>query len=73
MSNAKMSIEIISNTPAVVTITTPLLVIAAGQSEVVKFVVNAPKTPCYIDAKILLRNYETEAEEELIMFKVDID
>ena len=63
----------ISNTPAVVLIKTPVLIIPPDSSELIKFVVNAPKTPCMIEAKILIRNLTTLENEEVIVFRVDVD
>ena len=72
-SDKRLSIEVISSTPAVVEVSTPLLVLEGGAKEAVKFIIKAPNTACYMDAKILIRNYETEAPEELVMFQLDIE
>ena len=72
-SEGHLSIEVISNAPAVVIIKTPVLIIAQDASDLIKFVINAPRTPCLLDAKILIRNLTTLAIEELIMFRVDVD
>lgn len=44
-----------------------------GGFDFIKFLVLAPKTPCYVDAKILIRNLKNKNFEELIIFRVDID
>ena len=68
-----MSIEVISNAPAVVVIKKPVLIIPSDSSDLIKFVIHAPRTPCLIEAKILIRNLTTLEIEELIMFRVDVD
>ena len=72
-TESQISIEVISNAPAVVVIKTPVLIIPPDSKDKIKFVINTPKTPCMLDAKILIRNLTTLAVEELILFRIDVD
>jgi hypothetical protein len=49
------------------------MIAPAGSPVVVKFNVHVPRTPCYIDAKIAIRNVVTQAVEELVVFKIDVN
>lgn len=72
-TESQLSIEVISNAPAVVVIKTPVLIIPPDSQDQIKFVINTPKTPCLLDAKILIRNLTTLGVEELILFRIDVD
>ena len=70
----ELNIEVISNIPQIICIKTPQITIPRnGGHDFIKFLVLAPKTPCYIDAKILIRNLKSMINEELIIFRVDVD
>lgn len=72
-TESQLSIEIISNAPAVLVIKTPVLIIPPDSKDQIKFVINTPKTPCLLDAKIIIRNLTTLGVEELIMIRLDVD
>jgi hypothetical protein len=72
-TESQLSIEVISNAPAVVIIKTPVLIIPPDSQDQIKFVINSPKTSCLLDAKILIRNLTTLGVEELILFRLDVD
>eukprot|EP00347_Sterkiella_histriomuscorum_P001924 403370146 len=71
-TDSEMSIEIIANIPQIICVKTNQITIPKnGGFDFVKFLVLAPKTACYIDAKILIRNIKTKNNEELVIFRVD--
>ncbi len=72
-SGEKMDIEVISNIPSVVNVKTNQITIQKEGFDFIKFLILAPKTPCYIDAKLLITNKATQHPEELILFRLDID